>query len=136
MAIDNTLSFSKSEKNGVILWSSNNNRLKIWEGDGLVQQEEESQAYDVIFDKDAFGALPFELREKYSRTVSSYLKVGGYWYYEVKEKEIGRDKGPPFHVTSEVLKTFIPSYKSIQEGVNLYKISVPEWKQISHIFQK
>eukprot|EP01013_Petalomonas_cantuscygni_P039946 TRINITY_DN71618_c0_g1_i1.p1 TRINITY_DN71618_c0_g1~~TRINITY_DN71618_c0_g1_i1.p1 ORF type:complete len:277 (+),score=49.12 TRINITY_DN71618_c0_g1_i1:82-912(+) len=70
--------------------------------------------YDVVHDKDSFGALPPDVRQRYVRIVAAALRAGGAVLLEVKDKrgmaaKGGADAdalttGPPFHMTPDAVR--------------------------------
>ena len=79
-------------------------RLTIYQGDMFVIIDNLVGGVDVVVDKDAFGALPKEMRENYVNIITKYLKKGGVMVSETKKKNIDVEKGPPFHLLEEDMK--------------------------------
>ena len=79
-------------------------RVIIYECDIFTSVSELLDSFDIVFDKDAYGALSPPVRRGYMSVLSSYLRHGGIMYCEAKKKLVDADKGPPFDVTPEDIK--------------------------------
>jgi hypothetical protein len=84
------------------VWTHDSGRVVLYETDILVRRPELEAKFDAIYDKDAFGALDYEMRKPFCNRIGSYLKDGGIVYTEVKLAP-GKVGGPPFSVTKEDL---------------------------------
>lgn len=60
----------------------------------------------MIYDKDAFGAIEVEDREKYLSAVGEYLKKDGDLLLAGVLRTSGVEKGPPFHLSQELAEKF------------------------------
>lgn len=113
-----------------ILWKNHQNTISIWECNFF--QVSVSAQYDLIFDKDAFGAIPPDQRKLYVKKISEILKPGGHVFLSVKDKA-SRDlkSGPPFHIDEKIVSQYWISQKYVllDQKSSCYEISNPLWKQ-------
>eukprot|EP00580_Thalassiosira_gravida_P018081 CAMPEP_0201675020 /NCGR_PEP_ID=MMETSP0494-20130426/38508_1 /ASSEMBLY_ACC=CAM_ASM_000839 /TAXON_ID=420259 /ORGANISM="Thalassiosira gravida, Strain GMp14c1" /LENGTH=232 /DNA_ID=CAMNT_0048157319 /DNA_START=93 /DNA_END=791 /DNA_ORIENTATION=+ len=126
------------QKNGLV-WKHRSGRATLFEGDILMKRPELVNSFDVIYDKDSFGALSLEMRPKFCERLSEFHKDGGTLYIEVKNKETGREFGPPYHVEKECLMnptafgTWFEHKASLGE---VYPLKMPGMKQTGHILRR
>jgi len=114
-----------------------NGSLTVFETDILKLPVKQS-SFDLIYDKDALGAIPIKLREEYLNIVNASLRPGGHTLLEVKLKnDADFQKGPPFHFTKEsVLKYFGDDFELIDHIVGIYDLGKPGWTQQAFILRK
>merc|ERR1712085_94925 len=97
------------------------------------------RSFDAIYDKDSFGALDLDARPKFCERLSEFVKEGGTLYIEVKNKDSGREFGPPYHVEKEDLMASSAFGMFCEHVVCLgevYPLKLPGMKQCGHILRK
>lgn len=97
---------SEEKENGMVLWRHESGRVTQYQGDALQSQEELKNQFDVVYDKDSFGALPKDRRNDYCSRISEYTKEGAIIYMEVvlrDDHDQSKNVGPPFSLKQEDL---------------------------------
>jgi hypothetical protein len=115
------------------------NNVDIYQASIFDQQPSFVEQFDVIYDKDAFGAIEPEQRASYVATVGSYLKPGGFLLLAGCRRERDFDQGPPFDVPpSVVTDAWGAEYKLLETHERLYtpEKQVKPWHDTTYIFQK
>jgi hypothetical protein len=79
-------------------------QVRIFQCDVLDPQPELADWADVLYDKDAFGALQPAMRAPYVALMTTYLKAGGIVLLAGASRVIDVDKGPPFSLTRELVQ--------------------------------
>ena len=121
------------------IWKHASGRATLYEGDVLARRRELLNSFDAVYDKDSFGALPLNVRSKFCERLSGFVKDGGVVYLEVKNKETGREGGPPFHVEkSDVMDeaNFGASFEYVAGLGEVYPLKMPGMKQIGHVLRR
>ena len=123
------------------VWKHKSGRATLYEGDILTKRPELAQSFDVIYDKDSFGALTLDMRDKFCQRLGEYVKDEGTLYIEVKFKENQeqRGNGPPFHVEKGDLMNPSNFGACFEYGSNLgsvYPLTIPGMKQTGHVLRR
>ena len=113
-------------------------RVTIIEGDILTRRTALHQSFDVVYDKDSFGAMALPDRSKFCERISEYMKDDGTLYVEVKMKDGGRESGgPPFHFEKEdLIQNFGTCYDYVSSLGEVYSLNIPGMKQTGHILRR
>ncbi|KAL7539146.1 hypothetical protein ACHAXR_009048 [Thalassiosira sp. AJA248-18] len=131
---------SESKKKSELIWKHKSGRATFFEGDMLMKRPELLQSFDVIYDKDSFGALHLDMRPKFCERLSEFIKNDGTLYVEVKNKESGdKESGPPFHVEKHDLMestSFGVSFEHVASLGEVYPLTIPGMKQTGHILRR
>merc|ERR1719276_425278 len=96
-------------------------------------------SFDAVYDKDSFGALTLDMRSPFCDRLSEFTKDGGTIYIEVKNKESGRQFGPPFHVEKHHLMepaVFGTKFEHVSSLGEVYPLSGPTMKQTGHVLRR
>ena len=129
---------STNSKNGIV-WKHKSGRATLYEGDMLMKRPELRSTFDVIYDKDSFGALNLDMRRAYCQRLSEYIKDDGVVYVEVKNKESGREFGPPYHVEKEDLMeetSFGGAFDYMASLGEVYPLNMGGFRQMGHILRR
>eukprot|EP00010_Vexillifera_abyssalis_P002060 CAMPEP_0201552230 /NCGR_PEP_ID=MMETSP0173_2-20130828/14569_1 /ASSEMBLY_ACC=CAM_ASM_000268 /TAXON_ID=218659 /ORGANISM="Vexillifera sp., Strain DIVA3 564/2" /LENGTH=236 /DNA_ID=CAMNT_0047962673 /DNA_START=79 /DNA_END=786 /DNA_ORIENTATION=- len=137
--------FTKEKHSWGMLHTSTDQRAKIYQVD-LIKQDLASfmDKFDLIFDKDSFGAMTLDDREAYAKNMLSLMKPQSKYYFEVKHKpadsetgKVDTKQGPPFHVTNEIIETYFgKDLKLSKDYQELYQWTQENngWKQFSSLW--
>ena len=134
----------EDEVNGMVIWKHKSGKATLYQGDVFKPLEDLSDSFDVLYDKDSFGAIPKHKRSEFCDRVTEYLKDGGIVYTEVKFKDDdhpGRFDGPPFHLDKDELMdkaNFGKSFEyleSLGEVYEFYK-GPSKAKQTGHVMKR
>jgi hypothetical protein len=129
-------------KSHTVIWKHSSGRATLMVGDALQKHAQLKGKFDAVYDKDSFGALPIECRERFCDRIAEYIKPGGILYLECKRKdnhEQVKDQGPPYSLTKEELMdptSYGQHFQYIQDLGDIYPISMPTAKQTGHILQR
>ena len=122
------------------VWKHKSGRVTLYAGDMLQKRPELNGKFDVIYDKDSFGALLLELRQPYCQRLSEYCKPHAIVYTEVKNKAGGKESGgPPFHVEKDDLleaTSFGTHFEHVISFGEIYPLDLPGIKQMGHILKR
>lgn len=127
------------DKSGGLVWKHKSGRASLHEGDMLMKRPELHQSFDAVYDKDSFGAIPLEMRPKFCERISEFVKEGGTLYIEVKNKEQGRENGPPFHVEKEDIiepTNFGGWFEYVSSLGEVYSLNMAGMKQTGHVLRR
>jgi len=130
---------SENENEGGLVWRHESGRATLIEGDVLMKRPKLLKSFDAVYDKDSFGALPLAMRPKFCERVSEFTKDGGTLYIEVKNKEQGKEFGPPWHVEKEDLMertSFGERFEHIASLGEVYQLKMSGMKQTGHILRR
>ena len=130
---------SSSNNNGGIVWKHKSGRATLYEGDMLMKRPELQNTFDVVYDKDSFGALNLDMRKAYCQRLSEFVKSDGVVYVEVKNKESGREFGPPYHVEKDDLMeetSFGGAFAYVKSLGEVYQLNMGGLKQMGHILRR
>ena len=126
-----------------IVWKHKSGRATLVAGDMMQKRPEWNGTFDVIYDKDSFGALPLELRPTYCQRLAEYCKSNqnAIVYTEVKHRSNGGEDsgGPPFHVEKEDLMaptSFGTHFEHVASLGEVYPLNMPDMKQTGHILKR
>lgn len=136
---DTDWSVVPSESSNTKKWQHKSGRATLVEGDMLQKRIELNKSFDAIYDKDSFGALGLDMRSIFCTRLSEYIKDDGTVYIEVKNKEQGRENGPPFHVEKSDLmdsNNFATSFEYVTSLSEVYALKMPGIKQMGHILRR
>lgn len=78
--------------------------LRIFNGNVLFPLPELVNWADVLYDKDAFGALMPEQRAEYVALIKTYLKSGGTYLLAGTFRVENVEAGPPFHLSRALVE--------------------------------
>ena len=129
---------STSQDGGGVIWKHKSGRAVLYEGDMLMKRPELHSSFDVVYDKDSFGALNLEMRRPYCQRLSEFVKDDGVVYVEVKNKESGRDSGPPFHVEKDDLMaetSYGAAFEYVKSLGEVYQLTF-NMHQMGHILRR
>jgi len=73
---------------------------------GNILKVQVREKVDLIYDKDAFGAIPIAMRSAYLDKIVEMCQHGTYVFLEVKFKLTDQEKGPPFHFSRADIETY------------------------------
>lgn len=95
--------------------------------------------FDCVYDKDAFGAIPVDLRTSYVQRLRALVRAGAVVIVEVKNKGPGASstEGPPFHFEPQTLTTLWTQngFRLQQHWPEFYDVAGPEgFKQQAFMF--
>eukprot|EP00977_Amphora_coffeiformis_P005618 scaffold1181_cov152-Amphora_coffeaeformis.AAC.10 len=123
-----------------VVWKHKSGRATLYAGDMMQKRPELNGKFDVIYDKDSFGALPLELRPTYCQRLAEYCKPNSMVYTEVKCNYSGKASGgPPFHVEKEDLMeptSFGTHFHHVASLGEVYSLNIPDMKQTGHILRR
>jgi len=137
--------WSKEEQaNGMVVWKHESGTATLYQGDVFTPLPELEDKFDVVYDKDSFGALDLHMRTNFCKQVATYVKqTSGILYTEVKFKKdasgTGRNQGPPFHVEKEDLMqsgNFGTAFEYVFSLGEVYKLDMPSMRQTGHILRR
>lgn len=136
-------SFERSDiKEGGVVFTGSDGRITTIQADlfttPFITELNLERSFDLIYDKDAFGAIPPEDRAAYVKIMSRVCKAGGFVFIEGKfRKEEDPTLGPPFHlVTEEIKKQWgAEGFKVLKHYESLYPLKNPEWRQQGWLLQ-
>ena len=130
----------QSSSSNTIIWKHSSGRATLYAGDMMQQRPELNAKFDAVYDKDAFGALPLELRQPYCQRLADYCKPEATVYSEVKLKAGGKEAGgPPFHVEKEDLMeptSFGSNFHHVEALGEVYDVEIPGASQTAHIMKR
>lgn len=129
----------QSESSNTKKWQHKSGRATLLEGDMLQKRIELNESFDAIYDKDSFGALGLDMRSSFVQRLSEYIKDDGTVYIEVKNKEQGRENGPPFHVEKSDLmdsNNFATCFEYVCSLNEVYPLKMSGIKQMGHILRR
>lgn len=130
---------STSNNGGGVVWKHKSGRATLYEGDILMKRPELQSSFDVVYDKDSFGALNLDMRRPYCQRLSEFVKSNGVVYVEVKNKESGREFGPPYHVEKNDLMeetSFGGAFDYVKSLGEVYPLKMGGFKQVGHILRR
>merc|ERR1719329_43586 len=130
---------SEPKEDQGLIWKHESGRVTLYEGDMLKKRSELENQFDAIYDKDSFGALTKDLRPAFCERLSDYAKDEATLYIEVKNRDSGRDQGPPFHVEKGDLMestSFGPFFIHVASLGKLYSLPFPGMQQTGHILKR
>lgn len=137
---DWSMSIMDKDNNGgsSVVWKHKSERVTIIEGDILTKRTALHQTFDVVYDKDSFGAMALPDRTKFCERISEYMKDSGTLYVEVKMKDGGRESGgPPYHVEKEdLIQSFGNYFDYVSSLGEVYSLNIPGMKQTGHILRR
>ena len=130
----------QSSSSNTIIWKHSSGRATLYAGDMMQKRPELNAKFDAVYDKDAFGALPLELRQPYCQRLADYCKPEATVYSEVKLKAGGKEAGgPPFHVEKEDLMettSFGANFHHVEALGEVYDVEIPGASQTAHIMKR
>lgn len=132
-------SSTSSNGGGGVVWKHKSGRATLYEGDMLMKRPELQSSFDVVYDKDSFGALNLDMRRPYCQRLSEFVKSDGLVYVEVKNKESGREFGPPYHVEKNDLleeSSFGGAFDYVKSLGEVYPLKMGGFKQMGHILRR
>jgi thiopurine S-methyltransferase len=130
------------QESGMVQWAHSSKRATLYQGDVLTVLPELQSSFDAVYDKDAFGALPKDMRSDYCKRVAGYTKPGGILYVEVKLKDDDhpqREAGPPYSVDKETLMqstNFGYHFEYVAGLGEVFPLSLPYISQTAHILRR
>lgn len=118
-------------------WTHASGRVTLLEGDILQRRKELERQFDAVYDKDSFGALQKDMRLPYCERMSEWLKDDGIVYLEVKNKDTGRENGPPFHIEEQdIMSSWGASFEYIKGIGEVYPLPMAGLAQMGHLLIK
>mmetsp|Transcript_5869 Transcript_5869/g.9874 ORF Transcript_5869/g.9874 Transcript_5869/m.9874 type:complete len:270 (-) Transcript_5869:128-937(-) len=132
-------SSTSNNNGGGVVWKHKSGRATLYEGDMLMKRPELQSSFDVVYDKDSFGALSLEMRQPYCQRLSEFTKSNGIVYVEVKNKESGREFGPPYHVEKNDLMeetSFGGAFDYVNALGEVYPLNMGGMRQMGHILRR
>lgn len=132
----------KAQDNGMVAWKHASERATLYQGNVLTDLPELKGAFDAVYDKDSFGALPKDMRSDYCERIAEYTKPGGILYVEVKLKDKGhpqREAGPPFSVDKDTLmeRSNFGKYFEYVAGLGeVFPLPMANVSQTAHILRR
>lgn len=136
------------KNSNIVKWTSNDNKITLYQAnmlqpipDLLIADDAAAQSnkFDVVYDKDSFGALEKNMRNEYCQRITDYTRPGSILYCEVKNRE-NEDKlmGPPFHITKQDLIEHFSEFEHVAELGEIYPLpsSMSGMKQMGHIMKR
>ena len=143
---ENDWTQEKDNANGMVVWKHISGRAHFMLGNVFTPVAKLANTFDVVYDKDSFGAIQKETRSVFCSRLAEYLKDDGIVYTEVKFKNDDHPKrfdGPPFHIDKADLieeANFGKSFEYIEslgEVYEFYKGSEkPKAKQMGHVLKR
>lgn len=88
--------------------------VRIFNGDIMFPLPELVGWADVVYDKDAFGALLPEQRAAYVALIKTYLKAGGTYLLAGAFRHANQSAGPPFHVDRALVESMFCADASLE----------------------
>lgn len=144
-----------TESPAVLVHISPDKRLIVWQCSYLVALEDDDR-FDVVYDKDAFGAISPSERSAYAQKSLQHLKSGGMILLEAKDKtifwqqSIGDadpedpvqvkalfESGPPYHITIDIVFANYNGCQQLAYDPECYPMPGDRpWKQQSILLKK
>lgn len=132
--------WTRQESEASVIWKHAGGRATLYAGDMTQKRPELKDKFDVVYDKDGFGALPLDLRQSYCQRLSEYCKANAVVYTEVVMHAGGRAVGgPPFHVEKEDLmetNNFGTDFVHVAALGEVYDAEMPDSTQTGHIMKR
>jgi hypothetical protein len=131
--------WSSTSRTSGTVWKHKSGRATLYQGDMLMRRPELQSSFDVIYDKDSFGALNRDMRRAYCQRLSEFIKGDGVVYVEVKNKESGREFGPPYHVEKDDLMeetSFGCAFDYVKGLGEVYPLNMGGVRQMGHILRR
>ena len=134
--------WTSKEESDKVVWTHESGRVTLYESDILIPRPELNAKFDVVYDKDSFGALDKSMRKPFCQILADYTKDGGIVYTEVKNKPVdhpGRNAGPPYHVEKEDLMeagNFGTFFQHVVALGKVYDIPIPGFTQTAHVLKR
>lgn len=126
----------ETETGSGVRWTHPSGQVVLLEGDILQRRKELERQFDVVYDKDSFGALQKDLRSPYCERMSEWLKEDGIVYLEVKNKDTGRENGPPFHIEEQdIMSSWGASFEYIKGIGEVYPLRMAGFAQMGHLLK-
>lgn len=131
----------EEQDNEMVVWKHKSQRATLYQGDAFTELTELKSSFDVVYDKDSFGALDKHMREKFCERLADYTKEDGIVYIEVKNKPEGppREQGPPFHLEKKDLMekiSFGTAFEHVKSLGSVYPLQMPGFSQMGHILRR
>jgi len=127
---------SQSPSGSDVKWTHASGRATLIEGDILQRRKELERQFDVVYDKDSFGALQKDMRAPYCERMSEWLKTDGIVYLEVKNKDTGRENGPPFHIeVGDIMSSWGASFEYLKGIGEVYPLPMAGFAQMGHLLK-
>jgi SAM-dependent methyltransferase len=107
--------FAPSAVASIKSYAENNSSLTPFEGDILALPDKLNSSFDYVLEHTCFCAIPVENREKYVEAAYKALKPGGAVFGLFYRFDPPDEKGPPFAVTEEELRSlFIEKFEIVE----------------------
>jgi len=119
-----------------VVWKHKGGRATLYAGDMLEKRPELENKFNAVYDKDSFGALDKNHRKPFCQRLTEFTREGAIVYVEVKNKDSGKDFGPPFHVEQkDLIDSFGSCFEHIADLGQIYNFDGP-MQQMGHILQR
>lgn len=134
-------SWEKEERDNTIIWKHSSGRATLMVGDALQHRPDLENTFDAVYDKDSFGALPKDLRQRFCSLIATYLKQDGIVYLECKLKDNHEEVkhiGPPYSLRGEDLMegtSYGSSFHYVKDLGTVYELKMP-MQQTGHILKR
>lgn len=134
--------WSTEKTSSSTVWKHKSGRATLYEGDMMEQRPELHRKFDAIYDKDSFGALDPEMRQRFCDCLANCTKDGAVVYLEVKFKDPdspGRYTGPPYHLEKNDLMSedCFGRYFDYECGLGeVYDLPMDGLAQTGHILRR
>ena len=121
-----------------VVWKHKGGRATLYAGNMLEKRPELENKCNAVYDKDSFGALDKNDRKPFCQRLTEFTREGAIVYVEVKNKDSGKEFGPPFHVEKKDLMeedNFGSFFEHIADLGQVYNFDGP-MQQMGHILQR
>eukprot|EP01126_Amoeba_proteus_P003739 TRINITY_DN11254_c0_g2_i1.p1 TRINITY_DN11254_c0_g2~~TRINITY_DN11254_c0_g2_i1.p1 ORF type:complete len:238 (-),score=59.59 TRINITY_DN11254_c0_g2_i1:206-868(-) len=123
-------SWLRSEVDGCVLWETEDKRGRIWQGNHFDCVKLEKNKFDLVYDKDSFGALPPLQRTQYVQSIESILKEKGHVFLMGAHRMTEKDQGPPYHLEEDVIRENWKRFEILDHMIDFYPLSSQIWKNV------
>jgi len=127
----------------LVCFKHESGRATQYQGDALQFLPSLQQTFDVVYDKDSFGALPINLRSEFCARMAEYTKsTTGMIYIEVKLRDNHdqtKHAGPPFSLQKEDLmdpQCYGAAFEHVQALGSVYPTTMGGMQQTGHILKR
>jgi hypothetical protein len=133
--------WEKEERDNTVIWKHSSGRATLMVGDALQHRSELESKFDAVYDKDSFGALPKDLRQRFCSLIAKYVKQDGVVYLECKLKdnhEQVKHVGPPYSLKGEDIMestSYGSDFHYVKDLGIVYDLKMP-MQQTGHVLKR
>jgi hypothetical protein len=134
----NGVVFNERTSDGTRISTSDDSRVQIYCGDffACAALQPHKGSINVVYDKDAFGAIDPSQREAYARVIGELAAPQSYVFVEGKSRS--GIEGPPFNLDEMAIREIWgkEGFHLVKHFPELYPLSHPSWKQQGFLLQR